>query len=57
MLAYGSHSDSSLMRADWNIRELRRPLQPAFEFARPQGNMIRHRLRGWVPGPSANATQ
>jgi hypothetical protein len=57
MLPDGSHSGSGLMRADWNIKELHRPLHSAFEFTIPQGETIRRRLRGSVPVSSANDTR
>ena len=57
MLPDGSHSGSGLMRADWNIKELRRPLHSAFEFTIPQGETIRRRLRGSAPVSSANDTR
>ena len=57
MLPYGSHSDNGLMRADWNVKELHRPMRAAFDFTIQQGHMIRSHLRQWAPVPSANATQ
>jgi hypothetical protein len=57
MLPDGSHSDSGLMRADWNIKELRRPLHPAFEFTIPQGETIRRHVRRRAPVVAANHSQ
>ena len=57
MLPDGSHSGSGLMRAGWNIKELHRPLQSAFEFTFPQGETIRRRLRGSAPVSPANDTR
>jgi hypothetical protein len=51
MLPDESHSDSGLMRAKWNFRELQRPLHPAFMFTIPQGEAIRRSLRRRAPGP------
>ena len=45
MLPDGSHSDSGLMRADWKLKELHRPLLPAFEFTIPEGETIRRHLQ------------
>jgi hypothetical protein len=57
MLPDGSHSGRGLMRADWNIKELHRPPEAAFEFTIPQGETIRHRLLRSAPVSSANDTQ
>lgn len=57
MLPHGSHSNGGLMRANWNVRELRRTSRPEFAFTSGQGEIIRHRLQRWVPLPSINATQ
>ena len=57
LLPQGSHSDNGLMRPDWNIHELRRPRQPAFEFTLPQEEAIRHRLQRGAPVSSANDPQ
>ena len=55
MLPDGSHSDSGLMRADWTIKELHRPLHPAFEFTRPEGEAIRRHLQRSAPVPVSSA--
>ena len=57
MLPDGSHSGSGLMRAGWNIKELHRPPDSAFEFTISQGETIRRRLRRSAPVSSANDTQ
>ena len=57
MLPDGSHSGSGLMRADWNIRELRRPLHPGFKFTIPEVESIRRRVRRSAPVPSTDAIQ
>jgi len=57
MLPDGSHSASGLMRADWNMKELQRPLHSAFEFTISQGEAIRRRFRRLAPASSANNTQ
>ena len=59
MLPDGSHSDSGLMRADWKIKELHRPLHAAFEFTIPEGEAIRRHLRrsASVHVSSANDTR
>jgi hypothetical protein len=57
MLPDGSHSGSGLMRADWNIKELHRPLHSAFEFTSSQGEAMRRRFRRLAPGSSANDTR
>jgi hypothetical protein len=57
MLPDGSHSGSGLMRADWKIKELHRPLHSAFEFTNSQGEAIRRRFRRLAPASSANDTR
>ena len=55
MLPDGSHSGNGLMRADWNIKELHRPLHRKFEFTTSQGETIRRRLRRSAPVPVSSA--
>ena len=49
MLPDGAHSNKGLMRAKWNITELRRPRRPAFDFTNPQAEAIRGRDRRELP--------